>query len=484
MHPQDLSTAAEASVSNWATAPDASVPDATTFAASADDNQSVDVRKKRVRRLLQAFGSAMMSKGVMVVSNALSIPIAIRYLGGERFGIWTILSTALVMLLVLDLGVANSLTNFISEAYARDDKEYAGRYTTTALAVMALIAVGLGLMGVLVWPHLDWFSIFHLSSRAEEATVSRAVAVALSIFLIDLPCRLATKVLGGYQELRTASLFTAIGGVGNLIAIATLSHLHAGLPGMVAGSCGALVGADSLCLIWLMVFHKPWLRPRASYLSRSAARRMMKLGVEFFLIQIAGLVVFNSDNLVITHYLGPAEVSRYSVAWRMVGYAAIVQTLLAPALWPAFSEAFDRGDLDWVRATFRRILAITMSLAFAFALIFAAEGRSLIRLWATNAAVPSQTLMLLMCVWVLISTFMNNTATVLVSRGRTKVQAWCSVVAASINLALSIWLVQRIGAVGVILGTIASYVMVLIVPQTIEAWSVLHPKLVSSPAQE
>jgi len=414
-----------------------------------------------------------LSKGVLVLVNFLTIPIAIRYLGAESFGIWTTISTFLAMLLVLDLGIANSLTNFISEAYARSDREHASRYSTTALSVMTAIAAALGLAAWVLWPCLHWYAIFHLSSRSEVPSVSHAVAAALLIFLIDLPARLSVKILGGYQELRTANVFAALGSIGNLITIVLLVHYHAGLAAMVAGSAAALVGSDLLCLLWLLVMHKPWLRPRLSHLNRLAARRMMQLGSEFFMLQIAGLIVFNSDNLVVTHYLGPAEVAPYSVAWRLVGYAAIVQALLTPALWPAFSEAFDRGDLPWVRRTFWRTMWITMGTAFAFALLFAVMGRWMIRIWATNAAVPGETLMLLMCAWVLISTFMNNTAIVLVAKGETRLQAWLGLLAAGLNLLLSIWLVQRLGSVGVILGTILSYAVVLIVPQTILAWSVL-----------
>ncbi len=431
-------------------------------------------RVGRTKRLFEAVGSAVLSKGVLVLVNVLSIPIVIRYLGAESFGIWTTISTFLAMLLVLDFGVANSLTNFISEAYARNDHEHASRYSTTALCLMTAISGLLGLIAWVLWPHLDWYTIFHLSSRAESTVVSRAVAIALLIFLLDLPSRLAVKVLGGYQELRTANLFAALGSVGNLITIVLLVHLHAGLAALVAGSESALVGTDILCLIWLLCFHKPWLRPRLAHLSRTAARRMMQLGVEFFMLQIAGLVVFNSDNLVVTHYLGPAEVAPYSVAWRLVGYAAIVQSLLSPALWPAFSEAFERGDLSWVRRAFRHTMWITMGTAASFAILLALAGRWMIRVWATQAAVPGEALMLLMCIWVIISTFMNNTATVLVSRGETRLQAWCSVGAAALNLALSIWLVQRIGSSGVILGTIVSYLIVLVVPQTWQAMRVLR----------
>jgi O-antigen/teichoic acid export membrane protein len=282
------------------------------------------------------------------------------------------------------------------------------------------------------------------------------------------------KILGGYQEVKTANIFVVIGSIGNLASIVILVHLRAGLAAMVAGSALALVGADIICLLWLVLIHKPWLRPRLKHLDRSAARRMLQLGTEFFLLQIAGLVVFNCDNFIVAHYLGPAQVAPYSVAWRLVGYAAIIQTFLAPALWPALSEAFERGDFVWVRTTFRRTMWITMGTGFGFVVVFAILGRWMIRVWATQAAVPSETLILLMCLWVLISTFMNNTAIVLASRGKTRAQAWLSIVAAALNLVLSIWLVQRIGSEGVILGTILSYLIVLVIPQTVIAREVLQ----------
>jgi O-antigen/teichoic acid export membrane protein len=319
-----------------------------------------------------------------------------------------------------------------------------------------------------------WEALFHLSSALKPETVSRAVAAAFVIFLIDLPSRLAVKVLGGYQELRTANLFAMVGGIANLAAIVLLVKLRAGLPAMVAGSAGALVGVDLLCLLWLLSVHKRWLRPRIAHLDRAAARRMMRMGTEFFILQIAGLVVFNSDNLVITHYLGPAEVAPYSVALRLVGYASVVQTLLIPALWPAFSEAFDRGDIVWVRQTFQRTMWITMGTALGFCVLFALAGRWFIRVWATTAAVPSEELMLLMCVWVLISTSMSNVGTLLASRCETRLQAWCSAGTAAANLVLSIWLIQHIGITGVILGTILSYLFVLVVPMIWQTRRVLR----------
>jgi O-antigen/teichoic acid export membrane protein len=202
------------------------------------------------------------AKGVVLAVNA--IPIVVRYLGAERFGVWVTISTALSMLLLLDLGVANSLTNFISEAYAADD--HVSTYNTAALGVALAIALLLGGVAWWIWPMLHWDHLFHLSSPADTLPVSRAVAVALTIFLVGLPAGLAPKILGGYQELRLANLFTAADSLCGLISIKGLVHLHAGLVALVAASSAALVGANLLCLVWIWCFHKSWPSPRMSHI--------------------------------------------------------------------------------------------------------------------------------------------------------------------------------------------------------------------------
>jgi O-antigen/teichoic acid export membrane protein len=431
----------------------------------------------RTHRLIHGALSGVLSKGVVLLVNAISIPITIRYLGPELFGIWITISTALSMLLVLDLGVANSLTNLTSQAYAADERNSAAVYSTTAIGVMIILAALVGFGAWLAWPHLDWKRLFHLSKTWEAPQVSHAAAAALIVFLVGLPAGLAPKILGGYQELRTANMFAVVGSVVNLVSIIVLVKLGAGLVALVAASSAALVGANLLCFVWLWSVHKPWLAPRLHHISFRAGRQMVEAGTEFFMLQIAGLIAFNSDNLVVTRYLGPAQVASYSVAWRLVGYAAVAQTLMAPALWPAFSEAFARGDMAWIRRTFRRTMWLTMSIALGCSVVFALAGRWIIRIWASQAAVPTETLLLLMCIWIVISTFMNNTATVLVAKGETRMQAWCSLAAAALNLALSVYWVQRIGSPGVILGTIVSYLLILVGPQTWKVYTIL----VSSP---
>ena len=87
---------------------------------------------------------------------------------------------------------------------------------------------------------------------------------------------------------------------------------------------------------------------------------------------------------------------------------------------------------------------------------------------------PSTALLAAMALWALISGCMTAESCLLAAVNRTREQGVLSVVAAAVNLALSIMLVQRIGAVGVIAGTILSYLLVLVVPQSLIVRSVLR----------
>jgi hypothetical protein len=73
-----------------------------------------------------------------------------------------------------------------------------------------------------------------------------------------------------------------------------------------------------------------------------------------------------------------------------------------------------------------------------------------------------------MGVWSLINSAMLSQSCLLAGSGRVKVQMIFSIVAAVVNLALSMTLVQMVGLTGVILGTVGAFLLCIVVPQSLE----------------
>lgn len=429
----------------------------------------------RHRRLFGAVGTAVVGKGSVFLVNAISVPITVRYLGADLYGLWVTITMTVAMLVCFDIGIANTLTNLISESYALDDRASAARYFATAFWMTVLVALALGLLGWLLWPRINFGWLLHVSNPALVPQVSRAVMIAGLLFLCGLPAGLAARALAGYQELHIANLFSAAGNILALGGIVLVVFLRGSLVALVAAYSGAILLGGLACLLWLCLSRKPWLLPRPRYARLELMPRIFGSGGQFFLIQVAGLVVFNSDNLVISHFLTPAQVTPYSVTWRLVNYLTAAQVLLFPALWPAYSEAWARGELDWIRRSYRRMRRFTtLSLAAGVAILLL-FGRAIVRIWAGPAAVPSRTLLELMCAWMIIFAVCTNQSCLMAATSRVRRQAIFAVLSAFANLALTLYWVRPLGVVGVILGTIVSYLLFVLAIQTWEVRHILHP---------
>jgi O-antigen/teichoic acid export membrane protein len=437
-------------------------------------------KRTRGDRIAAAASSGAAAKVLSASLTLVSLPLAVRYLGPERFGLWATIASTVVFLNLLDLGIASTLTNHIARAYAVGDREYAARYTTNALAVTAFVACAAGLLLTAAWPHINWMVLFNVSANVSRGEVSRTVAAAATLMLLGLPGSLGSRIFAGYQEVHINNLVVAVATVTSLVGLVMGIALHVSMPMLFTMSVGSVTLCNLGALVATLLWFKPWLRPRLSLLQWTRARELLVSGSGFLLIQIAGAVVFSSDNVVVSHYLGAAQVTPYNVTWRFVGLAAMMQSLIFPALWPAYAEANARGDYGWVRRTFRFTMQATLALDLAAGMIFVATGKPLVRWWAGEAATPSTALLAAMALWAIISGCMTVESCLLAAVDRTREQGVLSIVAAIVNLALSIVLVQRIGAVGVITGTILSYLLVLVVPQSLIVRNVLRGLLEKS----
>lgn len=431
-------------------------------------------KDSRLSGIIHGGLSALLSRGVGILVSAISLPLTVRYLGPQQYGIWVTVSTTVMMLGVLDLGVANSLTNLMSRAYAQEDRVGAQRFYSTAFWVSTLIACALGLGALAVWPLVPWAALFHLSDPSIAREASLCVGVALVFFLVGLPLNLVHRALSGYQQTQVTNYFNLISGVIGLVVIVFVIRLHGSLLTLMICYTGSFLAGTVVLNLWVNLWSKRWILPNPRVISRDAAKELMNSGFGFLVLQLAGIIVFSSDNLVITHYLGPAQVAPYSVTWRLASYATLLQTALYPSLWPAYSEAFARRDFTWMRQAFWNAARVSMGTASAALIVLAIFGRHLIHWYVGPTAVPGQLLLVTICGWTLLSTGMELEACLLAAINRVKLQGFLSVIAAALNIIFSIYLVKRIGSLGVVVGTMASYLLVLVVPQTVIVWRALY----------
>ena len=429
--------------------------------------------QRRYVGIVRGIFTGLAGRGVAVIVSFIAVPLTVRYLGAERYGAWVTISAAMAWIAIADLGLSNSLTNAVSEGYANNRRDVAQDSVAAAFWSLSGISIVLALAFFSVWNRISWDGVFNVESAQARAEIGPAVAFAFAIFVLNFPFSIVSKIYGAYQEVAVANGWAAAGNVLSLAALIFVTRLRAGLVGLVIAVSSATLLVNIISAIWVFGWSKPWLFPSPRRVTWSAIRKLTSLGSMFFVIQVAALVLFQTDNLIIAHYLGSGSVTPYSVTWRLFTYAMLFQLLAIPSFWPAYAEAFSRGDQAWVRRSFRLNFRITIISTATLAFPLVLFGRWLIDKWAGNAAVPPNALLIFMGMWSVIFSATCAQSCILGSSSKLRGQMIYSVLAAVVNIIVSIILVPRIGLTGAILGTIIAYAVCVLVPQWIEVERVL-----------
>ena len=382
--------------------------------------------------------------------------------------------SVLTFLSITDFGLAASLTNALGKAQAENARDAGRRYVSSAFLMLSSIALVILIFGSAFAPRIASFLFPHLQSPLARAEIVPAMTIALSIFALSLPLLIPARVLAAHQESALANLWNMAGSLGNLVALLAVIWFRGGLPWLVFGCFGFGLLTNITCAAWLFAFHKPWLSPKFLAIDPAFAKTLFGDGWKFFVIGIGWMINWQTDNMVIAHFLGAAQVTPYAVTFSLFALATGLQTLAYPSLWPAYTEAFAQRDFEWIRQTVRSNFKFSFLSTLAIVGLLSIFAGDIIRFWAGAVAVPPFSVIVWMALWRLMLATLLVGSCLLNATGHLKGMTIYGTITALLNLTLSILLAKKYGITGVIAGTVIAFAVANYIPTFLEVRSVLR----------
>lgn len=420
--------------------------------------------KERYRRAFLTTVASGFSRSVNILTVLITVPLTLKYLGTERYGLWMTMSSLIVILGFSDLGINNGLLNGISTAHGREDRELARRYVSSAVFFLSGVALAIGICFAAAYRWISWRAVFHISSAQALAEAGPAAAVFVACFLLNIPFGIVGRVQLGYQEGFASNLWTSAGSLFGLAGVLLVIRFHGSLMWLVLAVAGAPPLAQLLNGIYVFGVQRRWLLPAWSRVTAEVSKNLLHSGFAFFILQLAMAVSYSSDNIVLAQIIGPQAVTQYSVSSRLFNIVATVTAVLLGPLWPAYGEALARMDHHWMRRTLIRSVGLSVGISVTMGVILFSFGTRIIHLWVGTKINPSQTLLISLAIWCVLSslsmalaTFFNGASLLSFA---VKVAVWASLA----NITLSIYLTRRIGIPGVVFGSIIAQAFFAIVP--------------------
>lgn len=390
---------------------------------------------------------------------------------------WLIIVSFSALFSFADLGMGNGVLNQVSHAYGREDNEAIKKVISSGYGALCVVAVVVLLVFILAYPHVPWFKIFNVESKAAQAEAGPAIAAFISCFSLAIPFGIVQKVQIGMQRSFLSNLWQCGSSIMSLVGVLVVISFQGGLMWLVIAFMGVPLLASLLNSIIFFGRMMPQISPSPSLVSKSVIRKITKTGVLFFVLQIVSAVAYSSDGLVIAHVLGVSSVPQFSIPEKLFAViAGVVQMLLAP-LWPAYGEALVRRDLAWVKNTLKHSVVVSVTLAFIGSVLLISFFPFILKVWVHNKVNPPVMLVLGFGTWKVIEAVGFAMAMFLNGANVVSFQIIVSILTGISALILKIVFVHHFGVGGTVWATIASFSVFALVPCAFKIKSMLNEKV-------
>jgi O-antigen/teichoic acid export membrane protein len=363
-----------------------------------------------------------------------------------------------------DLGLGYGVMNTVAAANGRNDRDEAGRIVSNAFLLLCTVALLVGVVFAVCFPWIPWARVLAAPAGQSAREVGPAVLAFSACVLFGLPLTLVQHVQAAYQESYRSSIWQGLGTLTSAILILVGTRARAPLWMLVLASSGSPVLANLLNGVELVLFRKAWLRPRFKHVARAKGFSLLRTGSLFLLIQMSALLAFQSDSLILAWRLGPRSVVEYGLASSLFMMIPALMGMALMPLWPAYSEALVRGDIAWTRTALWKSTFVSAAGGMILCLALWIVARPLIALWTRSAVMPGAVLLGSFAIWAWLNCLGGPLAIFVNGAGGVAFLAPFAILMAIVNVALSWFLTGRIGAAGVVVGSLVAQVLLGLPP--------------------
>jgi O-antigen/teichoic acid export membrane protein len=391
-------------------------------------------------------------KGLSIAISLFIVPITIHYVNPTRYGIWLTLSSMVGWFSFFDIGLGNGLRNKFAEVVAKGDFKMARIYVSTTYAILSIIIALVLILFLCINPFLNWSKLLNAPSDM-AGELSLLALIVFVFFCLQFVLRLITTIITANQQPAKASIFELLGTLISVGIIFILTKTTSGnliYLGTVFSIAPVLVYVSSS--IWFYTHQYKQYAPAFKYVKFGYARDLMTLGIKFFIIQIAALLLYSTNNIIIAQLFGPEQVTPFNISYKYFGVVTMAFSILMLPFWSAFTEAWVKKDIQWIKNTVRKLVMIWILIGVGTLIMFIFSD-FIFRIWIGKEVKVPIKISAVMAVYVVINAWCAIFSHFLNGVGKIKLQLYSGLLAALINIPLAIFLGKQIGIHGVVLAT-------------------------------
>ncbi|MBI3044308.1 MAG: oligosaccharide flippase family protein [Betaproteobacteria bacterium] len=328
-------------------------------------------------------------KGWAALLSLALIPLYVRFLGIEAFGLIGFFLSLMAILSLFDLGLGTALNRQFAKLSAQPDSAQAMRDLLRTLEIVYWligITIGLAMVGLAPVISASWIKPQQLPTE----TVTQALALMGISVAVQWPRMLYTSGLMGLQRQVALNMLSSVTGTLNSAGGVLIVWL-------VSPTIQALIAwyiviglADTLLTGRLLWRSLPGARSRPAFNMQLLAD-LWRFAVGMTGISIMSVALTQLDKLILVNVLPLDAFGYYSLASRVAGGLYYLINPVSAAFFPRFSQLLAASDWQELARLYHRGCQLMAVVLVPVAAVFAFFSTDFLVLWTRDLAIAANT---------------------------------------------------------------------------------------------
>lgn len=297
-------------------------------------------------------------KGVSGLSLFLSIPLLIKYLGEENYGIWILVFTLFQWVLLMDFGIQSSLKTKIPILLHNKQFELIKGYIKTTYKISIYIALAILVIFMILIYFVDINSLFNINLLSENF-VKKIFAINIFFFCVTFVVNIHKSLYVSFLKGKYAEESIAINQFGFFLLIALAIFIFPDLSVENKLILVSFINGIYCLTVNLFYTFRFFKREGLNLISsgntpQKFVKDSLKLGSKYMFIQLGLMFIFSADNYIISNSFSPKDIVPYDSVNRIFQFPIMIIFAAISPLWSMFATDYIEQNKQKLLSKFKK----------------------------------------------------------------------------------------------------------------------------------
>lgn len=408
---------------------------------------------ERKRGAILSYLSIILSTVVQLVYT----PLLIRMLGQSEYGLYSLVSSVIGYLTVLDLGFGNAIVVFTAKYRANKEYKKEKKLHGMFLVIFCIIGLIAGLLGLLLYFNIPL--LFGKTMTDIELHKAKIMMLILSFNLaITFPFSIYSSIITAYEKFTFQKVMSILNTI--LKPILMIPLLFLGYKSITMTVVITVVNIIVLLSNYFYCKKKLGINIKFMGFDKKLFKTIFSYSFFIFLGVIVDKVNWSVDQFVLGAVSGTIAVSLYSIASQINTLFVNLSTAVSSILLPKMSKMIAKKASDEeITGEFIKVGRIQYLIIFLMASGFTLFGKEFIMAWAGKEFATSYYIAIILILPLCVPLIQNLGLSIMQAKNLHKFRSILLALIAIANIFISIPLAKAYGGIGSAIGTSLSLII-------------------------